>query len=32
MDKELTIKDIKNMLRGKMGHSIVSVDGKDDPL
>tara|TARA_R100000742_G_C4264474_1_gene82392 strand:- start:109 stop:459 length:351 start_codon:yes stop_codon:yes gene_type:complete len=32
MNKELTIEDIKNMLRGKMGQSMVYVDGKDDPL
>ena len=31
MSSELTIEDIKDYLRGKANHPIMTVDGRDDP-
>ena len=31
MSSELTIEDVKDYLRGKAKHPIMTVDGRDDP-
>ena len=31
MSSELTIEDVKDYLRGKATHPIMTVDGRDDP-